>query len=611
MALVLMAAVSVSVMSAADATFSYDEYDTFVQAEEALGPAPFPNEAVLTTTITNSTAGGDEIVHTIVEDWPSWNSTFSVVNETVLVANNTHSGNVTDNTWAFDEVPLNVTTPLNGTVGWNSTVGIGNETLVNGTTPSPFPIPIPTPESWTPTPSVPTADAVPPTPLEPCSGVVYDGYLNGCVVYLDTNGNRLRDPGEAFGISQNGIFSIDVPAGNLTAEAVFRMEPATARGQVSPGADICYDISTLMPERLPLAAKAPEWCGPGATPLVLSPLSTLATLIGDAQVEDVFELPAGVVGSDVLRGALDGDQVALGVMRREIQVKNVVSMLSSAVTGNQNAYSRIARATFKQLGEFLGSGESPDSSTSDDSTDTVGGITSRRMLLQSPTGTTPTSSLSTLFQGLYATLAADSEIDVSDIAFLSNDQLSAVATSIATFNDLSDSLAGSVQDIYRLVLFLEAQLLPAVQSLVDGTTTTQDFYQSNTLDKMVMSFQQTSLPDGSISDPLAVVDPAPAPTTDIMGSSTSSSSLQLGLGLGIGLGVPLAVGCIAGIVYWKRRASFAKRRAATHTFVPTAGRSPKTIRSPVVTQIAVSPGVQSITGSRGATPRSPLGGNVV
>jgi hypothetical protein len=446
----------------------------------------------------------------------------------------------------------------------------------------------------------PEPSSIPVNVEEPCTGVVYDGYLHGCVVYLDVNGNKQRDNGEPFAVSAMGMFSIQVPGSNLT-DAVFRMEPATSRGRVSQGADSCHDISTLMPERLPLAAKAPESCGPDAEPIVLSPLTTLATLVGQSQVEDVLELPPGLLGSDTLRTALDGSLDALRIMRREVQVKNMVSMVTSAVTSNQTAYSRIAGAAFRQLGNLFASPQ-------DDLDEPVsgppsgGGITSRRMLLQSST-TPPAEALafSSIFQGVYATLAADPEINLSDMTFVSNETILAVATSIAIFNDLSDSLVSSVQDVYRMVILMESQLLPAIQSLAAGETTLDDFSQSNTLDMMIRSFEETSLPEGSIPDPLsAAPSPGPAPgpqPNEQQREQGSSSSLKLGLGLGLGLGLPVAAAAAALVIRWRRRA--ATRQAET-AFVSTTGlsggRSSK-VRAPSPS-VAVTEIVAASAGSR-------------
>ena len=650
--LALSASVAVSVMSAlsavpANAWWDEDSYDNDIFGDvpgepapaPAPAPAPYPAAAVMnvvvagngtsdptpsppgvqvnttvpgtidTTNSTNTTNTTNSTNSTESSEWPpTWNSTVPIVN-----VNDTYHTNTSTVNNSTASPPLNTTDNA-----WNSTLPTFNDTIANGTAPAPAPffVPIPAPEG-----SMPTPTSEPQDP-EPCTGVVYDGYLHGCLVYLDVNGNGQRDAGESFGVSQNGTFSVEVgPYGNLTETGVFRMEPATTRGQVNPGSDTCHDISTLMPERLPLAAKAPGSCGPDAPPLVLSPLSTLATLIGEAQVESVFELPAGIVGTDILRSALDGDQAAIGVMRREIQVKNIVSMLSSAVTGNQNAYSRIARAAFKQLGEFLGGTDNAEP-TGPTGPNASSGITSRRMLLQTPSGSS-TFPLA-LLQGLYATVAADADIDVSDIAFLTSEQLGAVATSIAAFNDLSDSLAGTVQDIYRLVLLMEDRLLPAIQSLVLGTTTTEEFVQSNTLDKMIMSFQETSLPEGSVSDPLAAPTPTLPPSPPTTGGTAGSSSLALGLGLGLGLGIPAIAAIVLALAYYSKRRAGTGRWAAHRTggrrsgsgsgFVPAvgvagvAGRSSKPLMqsaSPAAAHIAASPGI------RGApTPRSPLG-NVV
>jgi len=177
---------------------------------------------------------------------------------------------------------------------------------------------------------------------------------------------------------------------------------------------------------------------------------------------------------------------------------------------------------------------------------------------------------------------------------------------------------------------MEDRLLPAIQSLVLGTTTTEEFVQSNTLDKMIMSFQETSLPEGSVSDPLAAPTPTLPPSPPTTGGTAGSSSLALGLGLGLGLGIPAIAAIVLALAYYSKRRAGTGRWAAHRTggrrsrsgsgsgsgsgFVPAvgvagvAGRSSKPLMqsaSPAAAHIAASPGI------RGApTPRSPLG-NVV
>jgi hypothetical protein len=338
------------------------------------------------------------------------------------------------------------------------------------------------------------------------------------------------------------MFSFIVPPSNLSSSAVFRLDPASSFGPVGAGdTSTCHDISTLLPERLPLAANAPTSCGPDAQPIVMSPMSTLMTIPGVSYdvIRDAFDLPSNspAVGTaDILRRALDGDTDALIVMRREIQIKNLVSQLAWSITSNDAAYSRIARACFRALGLVI----TPPVANANEPSNA---ISKRRALLQSQ----EMNSLAAIFEDLYATVASDPEIDISDIAFIENDTMVAVMISIANFNDLSDAITGSVDDVYRLAILVQTEILPSIQRFIAGNTTMDDFVQSSSLEHMTMSFEQTSLPEGSVRDPLSHPNPAPensqpeaVPQESVKGSSTS---LKLGLGLGLGLGIPVILAC--------------------------------------------------------------------
>ena len=102
-----------------------------------------------------------------------------------------------------------------------------------------------------------------------------------------------RDQDESFGVSSKGQFTLTAPITNLSGYIV-RMEPSATlvSSQVNPGDSECHDISTLLPERLPLAAKAPETCS-GNAEIMLSPLSTLLTMpdVSPEALESALNLP--------------------------------------------------------------------------------------------------------------------------------------------------------------------------------------------------------------------------------------------------------------------------------------------------------------------------------
>lgn len=206
---------------------------------------------------------------------PIFNGTDGSLNSTV--GSNSTIGNQT-NQWYPPPPYFNQTVDFNGTVPGNTTD--------NTTASPPPPVPI---EEIGPSPSPPIEGGA---GNEPCIGMVYDGYLTNCNVYLDSNENLKRDLEESFGVSNNGQFTLIAPMTNLSGYIV-RMEPSAASFlQLNPKSSECHDISTLLPEMLPLAAKAPETCS-GNSEIMLSPLSTLLTMPGVSQqaLESAFNLP--------------------------------------------------------------------------------------------------------------------------------------------------------------------------------------------------------------------------------------------------------------------------------------------------------------------------------
>lgn len=227
--------------------------------------------------------------------------------ESPMSFNSSTQSNLTSPTFN-QTLPANGTDSLlNGTIGSNST--LGNQTdqwyapppLSNHTVDFNSTLPGNTTDNITASPPPPIEEIIPsPSPIieggagnEPCVGMVYDGYLMNCNVYLDSNANLKRDQGESFGVSSKGQFTLPAPITNLSGYIV-RMEPSgvLVSSQVTPGDSECHDISTLLPERLPLAAKAPETCS-GSSEIMLSPLSTLLTLpdVSTEALESAFNLP--------------------------------------------------------------------------------------------------------------------------------------------------------------------------------------------------------------------------------------------------------------------------------------------------------------------------------
>ena len=365
------------------------------------------------------------------------------------VGSNSTLGNQTDQWYPPPPPPVFG----NQTVDFNSTLP-GNTT--NNTTGTP-----PSIEDVVPLPS--------PSPIEggagnePCRGMVYDGYLTNCNVYLDSNTNLRRDLDESFGVSSNGQFTFLPPVTNLTGFVV-RLEPSVIpfTSKITPGDFECYDISTLLPERLPLAAKAPETCS-GNSEIMLSPLSTLLTMPGvSTQVlEAALNLPenSNIGSRDTLRVCIlhvlsysrecghyltvilwyyaacigwKSDQLVHHEERNAGQkycgtyTYNIMnsliwslishddpimqSQISRAITLQDSVYPKVAAAAFESLSRVI----LPPSSIAE-----ANGLTkTRKLLYQTQAHLYDSQSvMSAMFTDIFQTLAADPEISVTDLSF--------------------------------------------------------------------------------------------------------------------------------------------------------------------------------------------------
>lgn len=86
----------------------------------------------------------------------------------------------------------------------------------------------------------------------------------------------------------------------------------------------------------------------------------------------------------------------------------------------------------------------------------------------------------------------------------------------------------SVDDIYKLAIVVQREILPSIEDLISGIITTSDYNSVNSIENLIKAFNQTSLPEGSIRDPLKTESPSPGPspgTTNENNSSSSSLSL--------------------------------------------------------------------------------------
>lgn len=131
------------------------------------------------------------------------------------------------------------------------------------------------------------------------SGVAYDGYLTSCNIFIDADSNGVRGASDPQATSTNGAFSLDIFSLDSLAGQV-RLEPApgNAVAAVPAGSPVCYDIATMLPERLPLAAPVPDSCDPGRAPTAVTAASTLLVSgveLTPSQLATAFglDLPAG------------------------------------------------------------------------------------------------------------------------------------------------------------------------------------------------------------------------------------------------------------------------------------------------------------------------------
>jgi len=98
--------------------------------------------------------------------------------------------------------------------------------------------------------------------------------------------------------------------------------------------------------------------------------------------------------------------------------------------------------------------------------------------------------------------------------------MQAIFLSIANMNGMLENHTSSVDDIYRVAIVIQRDVLSSIEGLVNGTVTVDDFIQATSLENLVKTFNETSLPEGSTRDPLEE-------STDQIQDASSSSSLAL------------------------------------------------------------------------------------
>lgn len=128
------------------------------------------------------------------------------------------------------------------------------------------------------------------------AGYAYSGYMSGCQVYIDINQDATKTVEEPSDTTDEGYFSIPVPSSNFQGFIV-RLDPAESDlvGPVSAGSQVCHDIATLLPQRLPLASPILQRCD-GSSPIAINSLTTLLTVPGvtDSSIRELFSLHESV-----------------------------------------------------------------------------------------------------------------------------------------------------------------------------------------------------------------------------------------------------------------------------------------------------------------------------
>lgn len=98
--------------------------------------------------------------------------------------------------------------------------------------------------------------------------------------------------------------------------------------------------------------------------------------------------------------------------------------------------------------------------------------------------------------------------------------LQAIIFSISNMNVMLENFTDSVDDIYKVAIVIQKDILSSIEGLVNGSVTVDDYNQANSFENLLRTYNATSLPAGSIRDPLDE-------NTDQIGESSSSSALEL------------------------------------------------------------------------------------
>ncbi|GAB4813333.1 hypothetical protein N2152v2_000379 [Parachlorella kessleri] len=381
----------------------------------------------------------------------------------------------------------------------------------------------------------------PPPPAPPrCAGVAYDGYLHSCEVRLEaaTGGTSLR------ATTVNGTFQTSSQSSSGIV-AAYLTPAAAADGQGSP----CYDVVTLLPEMLPLAAPTTNCSAPSA----VSPLSSLLVYGGGPLTQAALKRQLGIdvgitVGQyDAFKGALEGSGPATIMMSAEVALKSTVLTQAQLLASTADMVAPVARLVFQATAEQL---------ACLDSLATSGPAQSARRLHASPApfNWTDAALLSDLLQASQA--AAEEalvlgQLPASGLSNVSLEHAQAAMGALAALNSLTTASEGnppSLESLQVVSLLAATTLRASVAQLLAGNLSLAEF-RGATSATALQSAARGAVLAGGLPGP--AVGPAAAPGPGCSGSC-KDRVLPIVLGT-VGGGIGVAVVAAGTLFYCHRK----------------------------------------------------------
>ncbi|GAB4815031.1 hypothetical protein N2152v2_002077 [Parachlorella kessleri] len=430
------------------------------------------------------------------------------------------------------------------------------------TSPSPQPAsPSPSPSPQVPSPS-PTVDTE-----ATCSGYAYDGYLSNC---------ELNFVGPA---------SDDV------------VKTAAPAGQAVP---YCYDVTTRLPEILPLATTRPSDC---SKPVVVDIASTLLqyaikygvkdaedTPLTEAILKRTFNLSSSIVIGqfNAIEASRSGDAAmqatALQALKAQAALRSTLHTVIRSYTKKDNKFVEVAKKIFQTLAQHI-----MDTRQSRVRTNT-------RSLLQSeeaPLDLTSMAEIQSLLGAVQTTMqqaVADGTFDATEVEQtvqpailqrrqqqqqpqcderLANGQRwdSAISQAIAVINTIAQT-STSYEDVQRATQVALTTLSADVQEMI--ATGDVAAFTARTSESSLRSAVTAATLAGNVQ----------APASEEEGGSSNKAALIGGLVGGLGGGL-LLIAAVAGFWIYRRRRMAAAAAATSATPVMNNGFGPADPNAPV------------------------------